>query len=310
MEAIEIVSLSKNFSFMKVWIRKNNRKEECQMTVNFINECVKLNSGIEIPQIGLGVLHAENGEETKNAVLCALEAGYRSIDTASIYGNEHSVGDAVRESGLKREDVFVTTKVWNTDQGYENTLRAFDKSLKTLGFDYLDMYLVHFAVPGKYVDTWRAMEKLLKDGFVRTIGVCNFQNHHLDDLLTHAVIKPAVNQIELHPYFTQKEMLQFNTEHEISTEAWSPLARGLVFNEKIIQDLAKKYDKTPAQIVLRWELQLGAIIIPKSVHKERIIENTKIFDFELTEEEISAIDTLGRSQRGGIDPDHIPSELL
>ena len=281
------------------------------MTVNSVNECVKLNSGVKIPQLGLGVLQAENGEETKNTVIWALEAGYRSVDTASAYGNEHSVGEAMRESGLKREEIFITTKVWNTDQGYENTLRAFDKSLNLLGLDYIDMYLIHFAVPGKYLDTWRAMEKLVKGGYVRTIGVCNFHKPHLDNLLSHAEITPAVNQIEFHPYFTQKELLKYNAEHGIHTEAWSPLGRGASFNEKIVTDLAKKYNKTPAQIVLRWEVQLGVIIIPKSVHKERIIENAQIFDFELTKEEICAIDSLGRSNRMGvIDPDNISPEWL
>lgn len=281
------------------------------MTVHSIDGRLTLKSGVQMPQMGLGVLDAKDGDEARNAVLAALEVGYRSMDTAAVYGNEQSVGEAVRASGVPREEIFLTTKVWNTDHGYEPALKAFDNSLKKLGLDYVDMYLIHFAVPGKYVETWRAMEKLQRDGYVRTLGVSNFHEHHLQELLAHAEITPDVNQVELHPYFNQKALRQFNAAHGIITEAWSPLARGLPFQEPIITTLAEKYGKTPAQIVLRWELQLGLIIIPKSVRKERMIENAQVFDFELTQEEITAMESLGRENRlSPIDPDHIPAQYL
>lgn len=278
------------------------------MTVNKIDDRVVLNNGVTIPQVGLGVWRAEDGAETRNAVLWALEAGYRAIDTASYYQNETSVGQAIRDSGLKREEVFVTTKLWNDEQGYEQALQAFERSRKRLGVDYVDLYLAHFPVTGKYLDTWRAMEKLLKDGYVRAIGVSNFHAHHLEPLLEQSEIVPVVNQIEFHPYLNQQKMLEYNTAHNIRTEAWAPIAKGRALKEKIITDLAEKYEKTPAQVVLRWELQKGLIIIPKSVHKERIIENAGIFDFSITEEESLRIDTLHCNGRIGTDPDDMVYE--
>jgi diketogulonate reductase-like aldo/keto reductase len=273
------------------------------MVAKNLTDKVTLNNGVKIPQFGLGVWRAANGPETKNAVIWALEAGYRSIDTASLYANEDSVGEGLRESGVPRKDVFITTKVWNPDQGYEKTLAAFDKSIKLLGLDYVDMYLAHYPVTGKYLDTWKALEKLLAGGLIKAIGVSNFHTHHLDDLLAHCSVPPAVNQIELHPYLSQKTLLEYHQKHNIVTEAWAPIAKGRVLSEEIILGIAKKYNKTPAQVVLRWELQLGIVIIPKSVHKERIIENAGIFDFSLTDEEIERIDTLERNGRIGTDPD-------
>lgn len=234
----------------------------------------------------------------------ALEIGYRHIDTAAFYENEEGVGQAIRESGIPREQVFVTTKVWNTDQGYETTLKAFDASLKKLGFDYVDLYLVHWPVKGKYKETYKALEKLYKDGYVRAIGVSNFQIHHLQDVLADCEIKPMVNQVEYHPRLTQKELLTFCRENGIQLEAWSPLMRGEILTEPTIVEIGKKYGKTPAQVVLRWDLQHGVVTIPKSVTPARIKENADIFDFSLTDEEMKQIDALNLNKRVGPDPDN------
>lgn len=278
------------------------------MPVKNLNERVMLNNGVTIPQVGLGVWRAADGEETRNSVRWALETGYRLIDTASYYQNETSVGQGIRDSGLQREDIFVTTKLWNDEQGYENALQAFSRSKKRLGLEYLDLYLLHFPVTGKYLDTWKALEKLVKEGYVRAIGVCNFHAHHLEALLEQAEILPVVNQIEFHPYLNQENMRVYNNLHNIRTEAWAPIAKGRVLQEEIITSLAKKYEKTPAQIVLRWELQKELVIIPKSVHKERIEENSLLFDFSLTDEECSSIDSLHCNGRIGTDPDDMVYE--
>ena len=275
------------------------------MITNAIGERILLNDGNKIPQLGLGVWRANDGEETYQAVRWALEAGYRSIDTASLYANEASVGRGFHDSGLKREEVFITTKVWNPDQGYDKTLAAFEKSLKLLDLEYVDLYLAHYPVTGKYLDTWRALERLQSEKLVRSIGVSNFHIHHLETLLQHANVKPVVNQIELHPYLSQKALIKFHQEQDIRTEAWAPIAKGRVLGEPIVTALAEKYGKTPAQVVLRWELQQGIIIIPKSVHQNRIIENADIYDFALTEEEMKQIDTLECNGRIGTDPDQM-----
>ncbi|WP_242785067.1 aldo/keto reductase [Bacillus cereus] len=263
-----------------------------------------LHNGVKMPMIGLGVYKAKEGDEVKQAVKTALEVGYRSIDTATVYENESGVGEAIRESGIPREDLFITTKVWNDDQGYEETLEAFEKSLKKLQMDYVDLYLIHWPVRGKYVDTYRALEKLYEEGKVRAIGVSNFHKHHLELLLQNCKVKPMVNQVELHPMLTQFELRNYCQDEQIQMEAWSPLMRGgEVFQHPIIQAIANKYEKTPAQVILRWDIQSGIVTIPKSVTPSRIKENFTIFDFALTEEEIRQINTLNRDLHVGTNPD-------
>ncbi len=265
---------------------------------------VKLNNGVEMPQIGFGVFQVPDAETTA-AVTAALEAGYRSIDTAAAYQNEAGVGQALASSGIAREDLFITTKLWNADQGYDQTLAAFERSRKLLGLDYLDLYLIHWPAPelGKYADSWRALEKLSSDGVVRAIGVSNFEPAHLSELTATASVVPAVNQVELHPYLIQPEVRAYGNEHGIATEAWSPLAKGgSLLSEPLVEQLAKTHDRTPAQIVLRWHLQLGNIIIPKSVTPSRIAENLNILDFTLTADDVTTLSTLDRDERTGPNP--------
>ncbi|MDN4594300.1 aldo/keto reductase [Polycladomyces subterraneus] len=257
-----------------------------------------------MPWLGLGVWRAQEGGEVENAVKTAIRVGYRSIDTAAMYGNEVGVGRAVRESGVPREELFITTKVWNTDQGYDSTLAAFEASLQRLGMDYVDLYLIHWPVAGKYKETWKALEKIYRDGRARAIGVSNFQIHHLEDLMADAEIKPMVNQVEFHPHLTQKELRAYCSQHGIQVEAWRPLMKGEVANVPEIRELAAKYGKTPAQIVLRWNLQHGVVTIPKSVKEYRIRENADVFDFELSQEDMAKLDGLNRNQRFGPDPDN------
>lgn len=271
--------------------------------MDHIQSCALLNNGVKMPWLGLGVYKSKEGGEVEHAVKTALKIGYRSIDTASFYENERGVGQAIKESGIPRQEIFVTTKVWNDQQGYDSTLRAFEESRKKLGLEYIDLYLIHWPIPGKFKETWKALEKLYRDGLVRAIGVSNFQIHHLEDLLNDCEIKPAVNQVEFHPYLTQKQLLAFCKEHDIQMEAWAPLMRGKVLDEPVIQTIAAKYGKTPAQVVLRWDLQHGVITIPKSVREERIKENSEIFDFQLTAEEMKQIDSLNKNERSGPDPD-------
>lgn len=263
---------------------------------------VKLNNGVLMPQLGLGVYKTNEGEEVKNAVRWALEAGYRSIDTAALYENETGVGEAIRESGVPREDIFVTTKVWNTDQGYDETLRAFETSRQKLGLDYVDLYLVHWPGKDKFIETYRALEKLLADGLVRAIGVSNFLVHHLERLMAETNIVPAVNQVEFHPRLRQQDLHDFCKSKGIALEAWAPLMKGQL-DHPVLLRLADKYGKTPAQVVLRWHIQLGVIVIPKSVHKERIVSNADVFDFALTDEEIADINGLNENHRYGPHPD-------
>jgi diketogulonate reductase-like aldo/keto reductase len=269
-----------------------------------INSTVELLNGIEMPRLGLGVWRAKDGQETESAVAAALKAGYRSIDTASMYENEHGVGRAVRASGIPREQVFVTTKVWNNEQGYDSTLKAFRNSLDRLGMDYADLYLVHWPVAGKYKETYRALEELYDQSLVRAIGVSNFNIHHLEDLMGSCRIKPMVNQVEMHPLHTQKKLFAFCRKEGIQLESWRPLMQGRL-DLPLIEELAAKYGKTPAQIVLRWHLQLGAVTIPKSTQEGRIRENAGLFDFELEPEDMNRIDALNQNQRFGADPDHI-----
>ncbi|MET7758896.1 aldo/keto reductase [Streptomyces sp. NPDC005389] len=265
---------------------------------------VTLNNGVEIPQLGFGVFQVPD-DETTAAVGHALQAGYRSLDTAAIYGNEAGVGRALAASGVDRDELFVTTKLWNADQGYDSTLRAFDDSLAKLGLDHVDLYLIHWPTPARdlYVDTWRAIEKLVADGRVRAAGVSNFQPAHLKRLLDSSGLVPAVNQIELHPALQQRELRELHAAHSIVTEAWSPLAQGAVLAEPAIADIAARHGKSPAQVVLRWHLQLGNVVIPKSVTPARIRENIDVFDFALSDEEMSALGGLDRGLRTGPDPD-------
>ena len=267
---------------------------------------VTLNNGVEIPQLSFGVFQVPD-EQTTAAVTSALEAGYRSIDTAAIYGNETGVGRALAAAALPREELFVTTKVWNADQGYDATLRAFDASLAKLGLDYVDLYLIHWPTPARdlYRDSWRALERLAEEGRVRAAGVSNFQPDHLERLLDGATLIPVVNQIELHPGLQQAALRAFHAEHKIATEAWSPLAQGAVLDDPAITDIAARHGKSPAQVVIRWHLQLGNIVIPKSVTPARIRENLDVFDFALTEQEMTAIAALDRDLRTGPHPDEL-----
>lgn len=265
---------------------------------------VTLNDGNTIPQIGFGVFQVPE-EETYNAVTAALQAGYRSIDTAKAYGNEEGVGKAIADSGIAREELFVTTKLWNDDHGHDEALKAFDASLSKLGLDYLDLYLIHWPVPAqdRYVDTYKAFEQLRSEGRVRSIGVSNFTEAHLQRLLEETSVVPVLNQVELHPNFTQKELRAFHAEHNIVTEAWSPLAQGDLLDNAKLGTIAQAHGKTPAQVVLRWHMQLGNVAIPKSVTPERIAANIDVFDFELTGDEMVTIDTLGNGERRGPDPE-------
>lgn len=272
--------------------------------VKSLQDTVTLHNGVEMPWFGLGVFKVEDGNEAIHSVKTALEVGYRSIDTAAIYENEEGVGQGIRESGVPREEIFVTSKVWNSDQGYESTLQAFQATLDRLGLDYLDLYLIHWPVEGKYKETWKALEHLYKEGKVRAIGVSNFHIHHLEDLMKDAEIKPMVNQVELHPRLAQKELREYCEKHGIQMEAWSPLMQGKLLDNEVLVEIGEKYGKTPAQVILRWDLQSGIITIPKSIKRERIIQNASIFDFELSKEDMDRIDALNKDERVGPDPDN------
>lgn len=265
---------------------------------------VTLNNGVHMPWLGLGVWKTKEGQEVIGAVKTALQLGYRSIDTAAIYGNEEGVGQGLRESGVPREDIFVTTKVWNSDQGYESTLKAFEASRNRLGLETIDLYLVHWVKPATYRETWKALVHLQKEGLVRAIGVSNFQIHHLQQIIEDTGVAPAVNQVECHPLLSQKELLAFTREHNIQLEAWSPLMQGNL-DLPVLTQLAAKHGKSPAQIVLRWDIQNGVVIIPKSVTEHRIRENANIFDFELSAEDMALIDGLNQNKRFGGDPDNV-----
>ncbi|SEU11237.1 aldo/keto reductase [Paenibacillus sp. NFR01] len=273
-----------------------------------LKETVALHNNVRMPQFGLGVFQVEDGAKLIQAVKTAIAHGYRSIDTAAIYGNERGVGQALREAlteyQLAREDLFVTSKVWNADLGYEATLAAYGASLEKLGLDYLDLYLIHWPVEGKYKEAWRALETLYKAGRVKAIGVSNFQIHHLEDLLQDAEIKPMVNQVELHPYLAQQELREYCQSQGIQIEAWSPLMQGRLLDHPVLLDIAATHGKSVAQVILRWDLQHGIVTIPKSVKMQRITENADVFDFHLSAEEMARIDALNRDERVGPDPDN------
>ncbi|WP_276353907.1 aldo/keto reductase [Cohnella caldifontis] len=274
-----------------------------KVDIKGLTDTVTLHNGVRMPRLGLGVFKVKEGEEVERSVRAAIETGYRSIDTAKAYGNEEGVGRAIKDSGAARGDLFVTTKVWNSDQGYESTLQAFEASRRRLGLDAVDLYLVHWPVKGKYLETYRALEKLYKEGYVRAIGVSNFQIHHLTDVLEHCEIKPMVNQVEYHPLLSQVPLREFCERNGIQLEAWSPLMQGHL-DVPAIQAVAGKHGKTAAQVVLRWDLQHGVVTIPKSTNEHRIRENADIFDFELSDEDMRALDGLNRNRRFGSDPDN------
>lgn len=266
---------------------------------------VTLNNGTKIPSIGLGVFRVEDAKVAYETVKTALSVGYRHVDTAMIYGNEEAVGRAIRDSGIPREEIFLTTKLWNDDQRSGEVEEAIDASLKRLGMDYVDLYLVHWPVRMTYVSVWKKMEAVYKSGKAKAIGVSNYKTHHLADLLKEAKVIPAVNQIECYPYLSQAATIQFCLERDIRPEAWGPLGAGQsdVLSNPVITEIAKERGLTPAQVVLGWNLERGVIVIPKSVHKERLIENLKCTDFELTDDDMTRIGALNKDLRLGSDPD-------
>ncbi|MET0714162.1 MAG: aldo/keto reductase [Mycetocola sp.] len=265
-----------------------------------------LNDGHTIPQVGLGLYKVPEGSVV-DVVTTAIEAGYRHLDTATLYANERGVGEGIRRSGIDRDELFVTTKVWNSDHGFDSTLRAFEHSMDLLGLDLLDLYLIHWPAPtqDRYVETWRALERLQTEGRVTSIGVSNFHPHHLDRLFAETGIVPAVNQIELHPWLPQREARAFHDANGIVTEAWSPLARGGILNNPTLDLIAEKHGVSPAQVVIRWHLQLGNVVIPKSVTPARIAENIDVFGFELDDADLTGIATLASGERTGRDPDDL-----
>lgn len=268
------------------------------------NSTKQLANGVNMPRIGLGVYKMTEPSIALQAITSALDAGYRHIDTASLYANEQQVGEAVRNSSVAREDIFITTKVWNTDQGYDQTLKAFEKSLQLLGLDYIDLYLTHWPVKETFVDTYRAIERLYDEKLIRATGVSNHHQHHLEAIAAKANVQPMVNQIECHPRLTQFDLREYCTEQGIAVTSWSPLARGGLLTEPTLQRISGKYGKSPAQIIIRWHLQHDLIVIPKSVTPTRIEENLNVFDFDLSFEDMKNIDSLNLNERTGADPDN------
>ncbi|RCW45545.1 aldo/keto reductase [Paenibacillus prosopidis] len=268
-----------------------------------LTDSTVLSNGVKMPWLGLGVWKVKDDGEAERTVAAAIEAGYRSIDTAAAYNNEEGVGAGIRSCGIARDEIFVTTKIWNAHQGYESALTAFEDSRRKLGVEVVDLLLIHWPVKGKYTETWRALEKLYRDGYVRAIGVSNFQIHHLKDLYESGEIVPMVNQVEYHPLLSQQELHTFAKSNNIQLEAWSPLMQGNL-DHRVLAQIGEKYGKSPAQVVLRWDLQNGVVTIPKSTNPARLKENADIFDFTLTQEEIAEINALNRNHRLGPDPDN------
>ena len=275
--------------------------------IDGLTSTTALHNGVTMPWLGLGVYKVSDGADVEQAVHAALEVGYRSVDTATFYGNEAGVGRAIADSSLSREEIFVTSKLWNDDHGYDAALRAFDASMAKLGFEYLDLYLIHWPLPRKdlYRETWKALERLYRDGRVRAIGVSNFTEHHLDRLMTECEVKPMVNQVEYHPRLTQESLLGYCKEHEIQLEAWSPLMRAKIFDNPTLREIAERHEKSVAQVVLRWDLQNGVVTIPKSVNPSRIASNAQVFDFELSTEDMARISELNTDTRIGPDPEEL-----
>lgn len=269
-----------------------------------IADTVALADGNEMPRLGLGTWKSQEGGEVEDAIRTALELGYRLIDTASVYGNEAGVGRAIADCGIPREQLFITTKVWNTDQGYDGTLAAVRDGLTRLGLDYVDLYLIHWPVAGKFADTWRALERIHQDGLARSIGVSNFMQHHLEELRKTANRLPVVNQIEHHPHLQQPQLIEYCRQQRIQVECWSPLMKGEVFSLEPLNAIGQQYGKSAGQVVLRWQFQKGLVTIPKSSKRSNLEANAAIFDFELTGEQIAAIDALDQGRRVGPDPDN------
>jgi methylglyoxal/glyoxal reductase len=270
-----------------------------------INSKIQLNNGINIPILGLGTYLSNPGKETQAAVEYALETGYRHIDTAAFYKNEEDVGNAVRNSGIPRSEIFVTTKLWNSEQGFDKALRAFDNSLKKLKLDYVDLYLIHWPIPKLRIDSWRALERIYQQGYCKSIGVSNYMQRHIEELISFAAILPSVNQIEFSPYLYLKELQDFCRDCSIYIQAYTPLVRGKKKDDPRLLSIAKKYNKSWAQILIRWALQVGTIVLPKSVHKERIHENADIFDFEISEKDMDEIKSFHYNYRITWDPTNI-----
>ena len=271
-----------------------------------IDSKVTLNNGVEMPWLGFGCYLLPSGADTRRAVLWALEAGYRSIDTASLYANEHDVGVAIAESGIPRDELFITTKAWSSELGYNETKEACRRSLERLQIDAIDLYLIHWPVEGRYVDAWRAMNDLYAERLVRSIGVSNFSERHIDRIVAESGVKPVLNQVEFHPQLQQPALLAYGQRENIRHQAWSPLSRGRALDLAPLVKIAAVHGKSPAQVILRWDLQLGVLTIPKSIHRERIIENSRLFDFELSLNEMAAIRGLDRNARVGSHPDSPP----
>ena len=267
------------------------------------NSTTALNNGVQMPRVGFGVFQIPPGQATYDAVRTALKLGYRAVDTAAAYGNEKSVGRAVKDSGIDPSEIFVTTKVWIADHGYNNALRAFEESKSKLGLDTIDLYLIHWPAKADFCETWRALERLFKEKQVKAIGVSNFLIHHLETLLKKAEIKPAVNQIEFHPFNVQGELVEFCRSAEVQVEAWSPLGRGQFFDQPLIKKIAEQHGRSCAQVLIRWDLQHEIVTIPRSTQEAHVRENSEVFDFELSSEEMSRIDSLDEGKRIGPDPD-------
>ena len=265
---------------------------------------LSLSDGTTIPQLGLGVYKVD-ADETIRVIHDGLDVGYRLIDTATMYGNEAEVGKAINTSGIDREDIFLTTKFWMDDLGYDNTTAACKRSLETLGVDYLDMYLIHWPAPKRdlYTESWRAMEDLKDEGLIRSIGVCNFHTHHLERIFSMARYMPSINQVEIHPWLTQEPLIEFHQKHNIMSQAWSPLARGQILDEPTLVAMAESLGKSVTQVIIRWHIQRGYSVIPKSTRKERMAENADVFSFTLTDDQMAAITALNRDYRTGVDPE-------
>lgn len=274
--------------------------------ITSLQDTIKLNNGVEMPAMGLGVFQVEN-DTTAEIVKNAIELGYRSIDTAAIYGNEAGVGEGIKlalaSTGLNREDLFITSKVWNAGLNYEETISAYEESLEKLGLDYLDLYLIHWPGQNKFAESWTALEDLYQEGKIRAIGVCNFNISHLQDLLKTARVTPVINQVEFHPRLQQRSLRAFCKEHNIQLEAWAPLMQGGLLEDTTIAKIAEKYGKSNSQVILRWDIQNEVITIPKSVRKERMAQNADIFDFSLTDEEMQIINAMNLDKRVGPDPE-------